>query len=335
MKRERSMVPPAQVEPAPDFRSYYGKPVLNSPTWKAPAIATYFFTGGTAGASAVLAQLADASGRPRLARVARLGAAGGALTGVALLIEDLGRPARFLNMLRMIKITSPLSVGTWILTPFSALTMAAAAAELTGLAPALGRAAGIGAAALGGPMTTYTGVLIANTAVPAWHDAHRELPVLFAASSVCAAGGLGLLGSPVGENVPAARLGVAGAVAELTVGAVMERRLGEVGTKYRTGIAGRCMTAARTLSAVGAVGALAGRGHRVAAAVSGLALLSGSLAMRFGVFLAGKASAADPRDTIAPQRARLDAGVPASGTAEGNGRVPLPSARAAPSASPP
>ena len=95
------------------------------------------------------------------------------------------------------------------------------------------------------------------------------------------------------------------------------------------------MTAARTLSAVGAVGALAGRGHRVAAAASGLALLSGSLAMRFGVFLAGKASAADPRDTIGPQRARLDAGVPASGTAEGNGRVPLPSARAAPSASPP
>lgn len=307
MKPERSMVPPARVEPAPDFRSYYGRPVLNSPTWKAPAIATYFFTGGTAGASAVLAQFAAATGRPGLARVARLGAAGGALAGVALLIEDLGRPARFLNMLRMVKLTSPLSVGTWILSPFAALATAAAAAELTGIAPALGRAAGIGAAALGGPMTTYTGVLIANTAVPAWHNAHRELPVLFAASSVAAAGGLGLLGAPVRDNVPAARLGAAGAAAELAVGAVMERGLGELGRKYRTGAAGACMTAARALSAAGAVGALAGRRNRVTAAASGLALLAGSLVTRFGVFLAGKASAADPRDTIAPQRAQLNA----------------------------
>jgi formate-dependent nitrite reductase membrane component NrfD len=320
MKREHSMVPPARVEPAPDFRSYYGKPVLNAPTWKAPAIATYFFTGGAAGASAVIAQLAAATGRPHLARVARLGAAGGALTGAALLIGDLGRPARFLNMLRMVKVTSPLSVGTWILSPFSTLAAAAAAAEITGRAPAVGRAAGVGAAALGGPMTTYTAVLIANTAVPAWHDAHRELPVLFAASSVAAAGGLGLLGSPVGENVPAARLGAAGAAVELLVAAAMERRLGEVGTKYRTGTAGRCMTAARCLSAIGAIGALAGRRHRVTATTSGLALLAGSLATRFGVFLAGKASAADPRDTIAPQRAPLDTRAPTSETREGDGR---------------
>jgi hypothetical protein len=65
------------------------------------------------------------------------------------------------------------------------------------------------------------------------------------------------------------------------------------------------MKAARALSAAGAAGALAGRHNRVAAAAAGLALLGGSLATRFGVFLAGKASAADPRDTIAPQRARV------------------------------
>jgi len=306
-RRERSLVPPAQIEQAPDFRSYYGKPVLNPPTWKAHAIATYFFAGGLAGASAVLAELATLTARPGLARVARLGAAGGALAGVGLLIEDLGRPARFLNMLRVLKITSPLSVGTWILSPFSALTTVAAGAEVTGIAPAIGRAAGVAAAVLGGPMTTYTAVLVADTAVPAWHDAHRELPVVFAASSVAAAGGLGLLGAPVQESAPAARLGAAGAAVELAAGALMERRLGEVGRKYRTGTAGACMTAARALSAAGAVGALAGRRSRLASAASGLALLAGSLATRFGVFLAGQASAADPRDTVVPQRARLDA----------------------------
>lgn len=302
---EQPTVPPAQVEQAPDFRSYYGKPVLNTPTWKSPDVPVYFFSGGMAGAAAVLAELAAATGRPRLARAARLGAAGGALAGTALLIHDLGRPARFLNMLRMVKFTSPLSVGSWILSAFSALSTAAAASELAGIAPLLGRVAGLSAAAFGGPMTTYTAVLISNTAVPAWHDAHREMPVVFAASALSAAGGLGLLGAPVRENGPAARLGVAGAAVELAASAVLERRLGEIGEKYKSGKAGPWMKAARTLSAAGIAGALAGRRHRGVAAASGLALLAGSLATRFGVFEAGRASAADPRDTIVPQRARL------------------------------
>lgn len=303
---EQPTVPAARVEQAPDFRSYYGKPVLNQPTWKSPDVPVYFFSGGMAGASAVLAELAAVTDRPGLARTARLGAAVGALAGVGLLIHDLGRPSRFLNMLRMVKFTSPLSVGTWILSPFSALASVAAAAELTGVAPLLGRAAGLGAAAFGGPMTTYTAVLITNTAVPAWHEAYREMPVVFAGSAVSAAGGLGLLGAAVRENAPAARLGAAGAAFELATGALLERKLGEIGERYKTGKAGRWMKAARTLSAAGIAGALAGRRHRGVAAASGLALLAGSLATRFGVFHAGKASAADPRDTIVPQRARLE-----------------------------
>lgn len=298
-------VPPAQLAPAPDFQSYYGRPILKQPTWKSPDVPVYLFSGGLAGASAVLAEFAAVTGRPSLTRIARLGAGAGALAGVGFLIHDLGRPARFLHMLRVIKPTSPLSVGTWILSPFSALSTAALASQLTGIAPRLGRAAGIGAAVLGGPMTSYTGVLLADTAVPAWHDAHRELPVLFAASAVAAAGGLGLAGAAVTENAPAARLGALGAATELAVGALMQRRLGLVGDRYHTGRAGRWMRAARALSIAGIVGALAGRRHRAVSAVSGLALLAGSLATRFGVFEAGRASAADPRDVIVPQRARL------------------------------
>lgn len=305
--RKQVAVPPARIERAPDFRSYYGRPILKQPTWKSPDIPGYLFSGGLAGASSVLAELAAATGRPGLRRAARLGAAGGALTGVGLLIHDLGRPARFLHMLRMVKATSPLSVGTWILSPFSALTTAAAASELTGRAPRLGRAAGLAASVFGGPMTTYTAVLVSDTAIPAWHDAHRELPVVFGASAMSAAGGLGLLAAPVAENGPAARLGVAGAFVELAASSAMERRLGAVGEKFRTGRAGRWMRGARALSVAGIAGALTGRRNRAVSAASGLALLAGSAATRFGVFEAGRASAADPRDVVEPQRARLAA----------------------------
>lgn len=288
-----------------DFRSYYGKPVLNRPTWKNPDVPVYLFTGGMAGASAVLAEFAAATGRPELSRVARLGAAGGALAGAGLLVHDLGRPARFLNMLRMFKITSPLSVGSWILAPFSGLTALAAASELTGVAPRLGRAAGLAAAALGGPMTTYTAVLISNTAVPAWHEAHQDLPVVFAASAVAAGGAFALVGTGADENAPAARLAVAGAAAELAASEMMERRLGPLGTRYTTGRAGRWRQASRVLTAAGAVGALLGRHRRPVAVASGLAVLAGSLATRFAVFHAGLASAEDPADTVVPQRRRL------------------------------
>jgi hypothetical protein len=290
----------------PGVRSYYGKPVLNRPTWKNPDVPAYLFSGGLAGASAVIAEVAAATGRPALTRVARLGAAGGALAGAGLLVHDLGRPARFLNMLRMFKVTSPLSVGSWILAPFSGLTALAAASELTGYAPALGRAAGMGAAVLGGPMTTYTAVLFSNTAVPVWHEAHRELPVVFACSAVAAGGALGLVGVGGDENAPAVRLAVLGAASELAVSTAMERRMGPLGTRYTTGRAGRWRQAARVLTATGAVGALLGRRRRGVAVASGLAVLAGSLATRFAVFHAGLASAADPADTVVPQRQRLD-----------------------------
>jgi hypothetical protein len=301
--REKTTVPAATVEAAPDFASYYGHPILKQPTWKVPDVPLYLFSGGLAGASAVLAELAARTGRPGLSGVARLGAAGGAVVGAGLLVHDLGRPTRFLHMLRMLKPTSPLSVGTWILSPFATLGVVAAASAVTGRAPTLGRAAGLGAAALGGPMTTYTAVLLSNTAIPAWHEAQREMPIVFAGSALAAAGGLGMLGAPIREIGPAVRLGVLGAAVELTATAVLERRLGFIGEHYRRGRAGAWMRAARASSAAGILGALLGR-HRPVAVAAGAALLVGSAATRFGVFEAGRASAADPRDVIVPQRER-------------------------------
>jgi formate-dependent nitrite reductase membrane component NrfD len=286
--------------------SYYGNPIINPPVWAERDIAGYLFAGGLAGASSLLAAGADLTGRPRLARRAKLCATTAIGASLAALVHDLGRPARFLNMLRVFKPTSPMSVGVWILFAYAPLNVASAASDVTGIAPRSGRAAGAGAGLLGPAVASYTAALIADTAVPAWHEGHRELPFLFVGSAASAGAGFGLLAAPLIENAPAQRLAVLGAVAELAAGALLERRLGMVAETMRTGTAGRRLKAAKALTCAGAVGAATvGRRHRLAAALTGGALLAGSALTRFGIFAAGMASARDPKYTVEPQRERL------------------------------
>jgi hypothetical protein len=300
-----------------EFTSYYGRPVLKSPTWKVPDVPGYLYLGGLAGSSAVMAAVADRTGRPGLRRAGRLAAALGSAAGAGALVHDLGRPARFLNMLRMIKPTSPLSVGSWILAPFGALSAAAAASELTGRLPVPGRLAGLGAAALGPALTTYTAVLLSNTAVPAWHEGYPELPFVFAGSALASGGGMGLAAAPPAEAGPARRMVVLGAALELGATRRLERRLGFVGEPYRTGRAGALLqtgkaltaaavaTAAAGTLAAGPAGSLAGRPGRALNQLAGVLANAGAVCTRFGVFAAGRASAADPRYTLHPQRQRV------------------------------
>jgi hypothetical protein len=297
--REHAMVP----EPA--FESYYGRQIIKTPVWKTPDVPGYLFLGGLAGASALLAQGAAISGRPALERVALNAAAGGAAVGTAFLIHDLGRPARFLNMLRMFKVTSPLSVGSFVLAPFSAFATAAAASNLTGRLPVLGRLAGAGAAALGAPLATYTAALLADTAVPSWHEAHKELPFIFGGSGAAAAGGLAMLATPLAQSEPARRMAAAGAGIELAASEVMQRRLGMLADPYRHGRPGLLMKSARALTAGGAVLTVLGGRSRPATALAGTSLLAGSILTRFGVFEAGVASAQDPKYTVVHQKERI------------------------------
>jgi hypothetical protein len=288
-----------------DTGSYYGKPIINPPVWAERDIAGYLFTGGLAGASSLLAAGADVTGRPALARPARVTATGAIAVSLGALIHDLGRPGRFLNMLRVFKPTSPMSMGVWVLAAYAPLTVTALASDALDRAPRAGRAAGVAAGLLGAGVSTYTAALLADTAVPAWHDGHRELPYVFAGSAASAAAGAGLLAAPVTQSGPAARLAVLGAVAELAAEHAMERRLGMVAGALRGGTAGRRLKAAKALTATGALGAatIARRG-RAGAALSGAALLAGSALTRFGLFEGGMASARDPRYTVEPQRAR-------------------------------
>jgi Polysulphide reductase, NrfD len=296
---EQPMVPEAT------FDSYYGKPVLNAPVWEPLDIAGYLFLGGLAGASSVLGAGAQATGRTALARVSKVGAAGAGLVSLAALVHDLGQPKRFLHMLRVVKVTSPMSIGSWLLAGYVPLAGVAAASAVTGRVPRIGALATGGAALLGPAVASYTGALIADTAVPAWHDGHRELPYVFVGSAATAAGGLGLVGAPLDQQGPARALALLGVAGELGTFEWMKKRMGMVAEPYSSGKGGLLLRAGEVLALAGAAGAVVGRRNRLASALSGVALLAASVATRFGIFHAGMDSARDPRYTVEPQRERL------------------------------
>ena len=289
--------------------SYYGNSIINPPVWEELNIAGYLFAGGLAGASSLIAAGADVTGRSRLARRSRLCASAAIGVSLLALIRDLGRPARFINMLRVFKPSSPMSVGTWILVAYSPLNFASAASDVLGRAPRAGRAAGVGAGVLGSAVATYTAALIGDTAVPAWHDAYREMPFVFAGSATSAAAGFALLATPGAECGPVRRMAIAGALTEFISVEALERRLHPVVAQaVHEGTAGRRLRMAKGLTAAGAVGAavIAPR-SRLGAVLTGASLLVGSAFSRFGLFAGGMASAQDPKYTVEPQRARRDA----------------------------
>jgi len=309
--RERSMVPRAT------FRSYYGRPVLKPPVWewKIPA---YLFTGGLSAGAALLAAGADLTDRPELRRTARVGGFAALLASMYLLVADLGRPERFHHMLRVAKPSSPMSVGTWILVAYGPGSALAATAEVLpaavrGTLPGrllrlAARPAGLSAAVFAPGVASYTAVLLSQTAVPAWHDARRELPFVFTGSAAASAAGLGMLTAPVAEAGPARRLGAVGAAAEIVASRLIDRRPGLVTQAYTTGRPHRLRKASEYLTLGGAVTALTlARRSRVAAAVGGLALMAGSVLQRFGTFEAGVTSTKDPAYVVEPQRRRLQA----------------------------
>jgi Polysulphide reductase, NrfD len=305
---EQPMVPSAE------FTSYYGKPVLNPPVWEARDIAGYFFLGGLMGASSLLAAGADLTGRPALSRVAKTGALAASAVSVAALVHDLGRPSRFINMMRVFKVTSPMSIGTWLLGGYVPAVGVAAATALTGRLPRIGALATAGAAVTGPAVAAYTAALISDTAVPAWHDGYPEMPFVFTGSGAMAAGGLGLLAAPAGESAPARNLALAGQIMEMVAFERMTRRIGMVAEPYHQGRGGVYIRVGQVLGALGATGAAlsatpavpAGTARRIVAGGSGAALIGASVATRWGVFHAGMASARDPKYTVVPQRERLN-----------------------------
>ncbi|MFL5844206.1 MAG: NrfD/PsrC family molybdoenzyme membrane anchor subunit [Solirubrobacteraceae bacterium] len=285
-------------------RSYYGRPILKAPvwTWEVPV---YFWVGGMAGASAGLGWSAHVAGNEVLARNAWRAAMAGIGLSPPLLIADLGRPERFLNMLRMVKVTSPMSMGSWILQGAGAAVTASFAHSELGRFPRVAAVARPGAAAFGLALTTYTGALLSATSIPVWHEARRELPFVFAGGGAASAGGLASILTPVAQAGPARRLAVGGALAEVAAATVMERRLGDLAAPLREE---RWSKISLGLT-LGGAAMLAGPGRRsrVAAAAGGGAVALGALAERWAIYKAGFASAKDPKYVVGPQRERMAA----------------------------
>jgi len=290
-----------------EMQSYYGRPIVKEPVWQ-PEIPTYFFTGGVAGGCSLLHGFARVTGHERLAKTALYVGAAADIVSPALLVSDLGRPERFLNMLRVFKVTSPMSVGSWILFVSGGASNTAAALELVGRLRAVKWAAELVSFAAGAPLATYTGTLLADTAIPVWHEARKELPWLFGASAAASAGAATALFLPNRESGPARRLAVAGVAAELGLMQAMEHRLGFVGEVYKQGAAGKLARTSKALTAAGAtLLATRGRRSRGAAVAGGALVLAGELALRWSVFRAGFQSARDPRYTVIPQKQREEA----------------------------
>jgi len=313
----------APVVPDATFTSYYGRPVVKAAPW-GHDIPAYLFLGGLAAGSSLLGAGADLTDRPTLRRTGRLGAMVSISLSFVALVHDLGRPGRFANMLRVAKPTSPMSVGTWLLTLYGPAAGVAGTAEVARYLPmpdrvrtllgGLARPAGIAAAFTAPAVAAYTGVLLGDTATPAWSSARRELPFVFVGSAASAAGGLGMVGAAFVDAGPARRLAFAGLMGEVVAEQYMERSMGRAVEALRTGRAGTILRAGKVCTGAGGLTALAAelfgrrakRSGQALSAVAGVALMAGSACTRFAIFEAGQASARDPKYTVVPQRERVD-----------------------------
>lgn len=300
---ELPVTKPSSLKP-PSPEGYYGTPLLKRPQWTVE-VPIYFFVGGLAGAAALIAAVGELSAADsRLVRQSRWLAAIGGLVSPALLISDLGMPSRFLNMLRVFKVQSPMSLGSWTLVAFSNSAVAAAVlGELdrrrsNSAIRILTETSQIVAALMGMVLSTYTGVLVGATAIPAWNQHVAALPIHFAASGTASAASiLELCGN---ESEALNRIALGAAIVETAMGASIEMNSAPGTHSLRSGVSGWAMRGAGLLSGPVPVALrlLSGGsnkkrrlGLRRAAAISSIV---GSLLTRWAWLHAGKQSADRP-----------------------------------------
>jgi formate-dependent nitrite reductase membrane component NrfD len=267
-------------------------------SWDVPA---YYYVGGTTGGLMTLSAAAALRNHQPLARMiqrSRLLATGGALISSYLLIHDLGRPSRFIYMLRVFRPTSPMSVGSWLLTAFSTATGLSALTRNDSF--------GVIGGILGLALSGYAGVLVSNTVVPIWKQPHRLMPLLFLSSGASGAASiLDLFPSTDAEHRVATSYGIAGKTVELVTAVLVEREVDtvpEVSRPLYEGISGSLWQAGKILTAVSLVLSLVPKPSRTVRFATGIFGTAGAIAMRFGIHYAGQISAEDSQATFRQQQ---------------------------------
>jgi len=240
-----------------------------------------------------------------VARTAMWVAAIASVLSPLLLILDLGRPHLFINMLRVFKPQSAMSMGAWILAAFGMCVVPGLIAlELFHLSSdvleqILHIVAGLlifGSAIFGMLLATYTGVLIGATAIPAWFLHHKLLPIHFGTAGLgSAAALLELLGHRI---APLNAIGFFAAAVEtvLLIWLSLDKH----------GVADRAIHDHRSgwLIRIGEV--LTGPIPLVlrffgAIPLAAILFLIGALVSRFGWIAVGKISGRDPESVFASQ----------------------------------
>ncbi len=319
--RHRERVP---AEPR-EYRgpTYYGRPALKPSPWTWE-VAAYIFLAGLAGSAQIIATAADLLGGRRARSIVRNGrhlAVAGAVLGAPLLISDLKTPRRWYNMLRIFRPTSPMSIGSYILTVFGGASALTAAGQLlderggregSGL---LAQVAQIPAALAGAGMSTYTGALLAATSTPMW----AAEPGLLAARFACSAMATGAAALSLSEQIDEPensrvldQVALTATAAELAVSVVSERRQRArgVGRPLRQGGWGAANTIGAIALGAGVPLACYGlnqvrkrRSPGLSIAAS-LAVLAGGMIMRQAVLHAGQDSARRPDEYFRMTRGR-------------------------------
>jgi formate-dependent nitrite reductase membrane component NrfD len=295
-----------RAAPVPDIHG----PFIHAPLWSWE-VATYFWFGGMASGSAFVALACEAAGDHRSAAIARKVALAAVAPAPVLLIADLGRPERFLNMMRILKPRSPMNTGAWCLVAFSGSNALAVGCDLLGR-PKAARALGALTALLGSYLGSYTGVLLACTAVPVWGRSRTILGPAFVATATAtgaAATRLVLVASGLPHSHPTRRalgtIETASMLAELSISTLGERRLGDAAEALRRGRPGLYFRTAKSLVGLGLSLRLVARrtGPREHDLASFM-YLAAALAFRFAWVYAGKASATDDAVVAATARSR-------------------------------
>ncbi|HET7883091.1 MAG TPA: NrfD/PsrC family molybdoenzyme membrane anchor subunit [Acetobacteraceae bacterium] len=294
-------------QPAWDGRSYYGETQLRAAPFNNPLVGSYIFLAGLSGAAQLLATLFDraqGAGAAPTVRRGRYLAMLAPTLGTLCLILDLHTPHRFYNMLRVVKSTSPMSLGSWGLVGFSAASAVTAALQFVtdrlrwSWPRGLARVTQLPAALAGGFIGTYTASLLSATSTPLWAAAPKSLAVRFASSAVASAAAALRLGERNGRsrrNLDSIAIGALAVELAATLASEdAQRHAGIAQTpRLETQLDNTLPLVLLLASAL-----LPGRLGRGISAIGSLAVLGGGLAMRIGVLSHGDQSASQPRQSL-------------------------------------